>query len=145
MRLVIQRVGRTSVVINNSEEREIEKGLLVYLGVKKNENKSKIEKAVSKLLKLRFFENEEGKLKKNIQDIDGSIMLISNFSLYATSKKGTTLSFDESANKEEAKEIYDMFLGTLKENYKKVVSGEFRTNMDITSINLGPVNVVLDF
>lgn len=145
MRLVIQRVGRTSVVINNSEKREIEKGLLVYLGVKKNEDKSKIEKAVSKLLKLRFFENEEGKLKKNIQDIDGSIMLISNFSLYATSKKGTTLSFDESANKEEAKEIYDMFLGTLKENYKKVVSGEFRTNMDITSINLGPVNVVLDF
>ncbi len=145
MRLVIQRVGRTSVVINNSEEREIEKGLLVYLGVKKNEDKSKIEKAVSKLLKLRFFENEEGKLKKNIQDIDGSIMLISNFSLYATSKKGTTLSFDESANKEEAKEIYDMFFGTLKENYKKVVSGEFRTNMDITSINLGPVNVVLDF
>lgn len=145
MRLVIQRVGKTSVVINNSEKREIEKGLLVYLGVKKNEDKSKIEKAVSKLLKLRFFENEEGKLKKNIQDIDGSIMLISNFSLYATSKKGTTLSFDESANKEEAKEIYDMFLGTLKENYKKVVSGEFRTNMDITSINLGPVNVVLDF
>lgn len=145
MRLVIQRVGRTSVVINNSEEREIEKGLLVYLGVKKNEDKSKIEKVVSKLLKLRFFENEEGKLKKNIQDIDGSIMLISNFSLYATAKKGTTLSFDESANKEEAKEIYDMFLGTLKENYKKVVSGEFRTNMDITSINLGPVNVVLDF
>jgi len=145
MRLVIQRVGKTSVVINNSEKREIEKGLLVYLGVKKNEDKSKIEKAVSKLLKLRFFENEEGKLKKNIQDIDGSIMLISNFSLYATSKKGTTLSFDESANKEEAKEIYDMFLGTLKENYKKVVSGEFRTNMNITSINLGPVNVVLDF
>lgn len=145
MRLVIQRVGRTSVVINNSEKREIEKGLLVYLGVKKNEDKSKIEKAVSKLLKLRFFENEEGKLKKNIQDIDGSIMLISNFSLYATAKKGITLSFDESANKEEAKEIYDMFLGTLKENYKKVVSGEFRTNMDITSINLGPVNVVLDF
>lgn len=145
MRLVIQRVGKTSVVINNSEKREIEKGLLVYLGVKKNEDKSKIEKVVSKLLKLRFFENEEGKLKKNIQDIDGSIMLISNFSLYATSKKGTTLSFDESANKEEAKEIYDMFLGTLKENYKKVVSGEFRTNMDITSINLGPVNVVLDF
>lgn len=145
MRLVIQRVGKTSVVINNSEKREIEKGLLVYLGVKKDEDKSKIEKAVSKLLKLRFFENEEGKLKKNIQDIDGSIMLISNFSLYATSKKGTTLSFDESANKEEAKEIYDMFLGTLKENYKKVVSGEFRTNMDITSINLGPVNVVLDF
>lgn len=145
MRLVIQRVGKTSVVINNSEKREIEKGLLVYLGVKKNEDKSKIEKAVSKLLKLRFFENEEGKLKKNIQDIDGSIMLISNFSLYATSKKGTILSFDESANKEEAKEIYDMFLGTLKENYKKVVSGEFRTNMDITSINLGPVNVVLDF
>ena len=132
-------------MINNSEKREIEKGLLVYLGVKKNEDKSKIEKAVSKLLKLRFFENEEGKLKKNIQDIDGSIMLISNFSLYATAKKGTTLSFDESANKEEAKEIYDMFLGTLKENYKKVVSGEFRTNMDITSINLGPVNVVLDF
>jgi hypothetical protein len=145
MRLVIQRVGKTSVVINNSEKREIEKGLLVYLGVKKNEDKSKIEKAVSKLLKLRFFENEEGKLKKNIQDIDGSIMLISNFSLYATAKKGTTLSFDESANKEEAKEIYDMFLGTLKENYKKVVSGEFRTNMNITSINLGPVNVVLDF
>lgn len=145
MRLVIQRVGKTSVVINNSEKREIEKGLLVYLGVKKNEDKSKIEKAVSKLLKLRFFENEEGKLKKNIQDIDGSIMLISNFSLYATAKKGTTLSFGESANKEEAKEIYDMFLGTLKENYKKVVSGEFRTNMNITSINLGPVNVVLDF
>lgn len=93
MRLVIQRVGKTSVVINNSKKREIEKGLLVYLGVKKDEDKSKIEKAVSKLLKLRFFENEEGKLKKNIQDIDGSIMLISNFSLYATAKKRDYIKF----------------------------------------------------
>ncbi len=145
MRLLIQKVKFSSVVINDNEKRSINYGLLVYLGVKKDDDASKIEKAVSKLLKLRFFENNEGKLKLNILDVNGEIMLISNFSLYATSKKGTTLSFDDSANKELAKELYDKFLIELKSRYDKVITGEFRTNMDITSLNNGPVNVILDF
>lgn len=145
MRLLIQRVKFSNVVIDYMEKREINEGLLVYLGVKTGEDESKIDKAVSKLLKLRFFENEEGKLKKNIQDIDGQIMLISNFSLYAKSDKGTTLSFDDCANKQEAKVIYDKFLDKLKKEYTKIIPGEFRTNMDITSLCNGPVNVVLDF
>lgn len=145
MRLLIQRVNYSTLVINNSEKREIKEGLLVYLGVKKDDDETKIKKAVSKLLKLRFFENEEGKLKLNIQDIKGEIMIISNFSLYAKSTKGTTLSFDDSANKELAVKIYDEFVLELKKNYDKVIQGEFRTNMDITSLNKGPVNVILDF
>lgn len=145
MRLLIQRVSFSSVVIDNNEKRDIKEGLLVYLGIKKDDDDSKIEKAVSKLLKLRFFENKEGKLKLNILDVNGEIMLISNFSLYATSKKGTTLSFDDSANKEKAKQLYDKFLNELKRRYDKVITGEFRTNMEITSLNNGPVNVVLDF
>ena len=83
MKLIIQRVDYATVNINNDETRKIGKGLLVYLGVKKGEDEKILEKAVSKLLKLRFFENEEGKLKLNIQDVDGEILLISNFSLYA--------------------------------------------------------------
>lgn len=144
MKLIIQRVDYATVNINNDETRKIGKGLLVYLGVKKGEDEKILEKAVSKLLKLRFFENEEGKLKLNIQDVDGEILLISNFSLYAKAEKGTTLSFDNCANKEEAKQIYDKFLKILKDKYTKVTTGEFRTTMLINSLSNGPVNVILD-
>ena len=145
MKLLIQRVLFSSVVINNKEKRDAKAGLLVYLGIKKGDDIQKIDKAVSKLLKLRFFENQEGKLKLSIKDIDGSIMLIPNFTLYANADKGTTLSFDDSANFEEAKPFYDKFLDKLKLEYENVVSGEFRTNMDITALATGPVNVILEF
>ncbi len=145
MKLLIQRVDYANICINNSEIREIKKGLLVYMGIKKEELDENIEKAVKKLLKIGFFENEEGKLKKSIVDIQGDILIVPNFSLYAKSKKGTTLSFDESANFEYANMIYDKFLSILKEKYSNIKTGEFRTQMDIVSKANGPVNVILEF
>ncbi len=145
MRLLIQRVSFADITIDNVEKKEMKEGLLVYLGVKKDDTDKNIDKAVNKLLKLRFFENEEGRLKKNIQDISGNIMIVSSFTLYANGDKGTTLSFDNSANHELAKEIYDIFVKKLKSEYNRVVTGKFRSNMDIISNATGPVNVILDF
>ncbi|WP_068268618.1 D-aminoacyl-tRNA deacylase [Caviibacter abscessus] len=145
MRLLIQRVDYADILINNTEKRNIKKGLLVYVGVKKEESQDRVLKAVDKLLKLGFFENEEGKLKKSIVDISGDILVVPNFSLYATSKKGKTLSFDGSANFEYANKIYDEFIEKLKSQYKNIVTGEFKTQMDTISKSNGPVNVILDF
>lgn len=145
MRLLIQRVDYASIFINKLEKRDICKGLLVYVGIKKDEEELSISKAVDKLLKLGFFEDEEGKLKKSIVDISGDIMIVPNFSLYASSKKGKTLSFDLSANFEYANKIYDEFVEKLKLRYNNVVTGEFRTQMDTISKSNGPVNVILDF
>lgn len=145
MRLLIQRVDYAEVVINGTEKRGINKGLLVYVGIKKDETVNSVDKAVDRLLKLGFFENEEGKLKKSIVDILGDIMVIPNFSLYASHKKGKTLSFDESANFGYANKIYDEFIEKLKLQYKHIITGEFRTQMDTISKSDGPVNVILDF
>ncbi len=145
MRLLIQRVTFADIIIDNKEKKEMKEGLLVYLGVKKEDDEKYIDKAVNKLLKLRFFEDEDGRLKKNIQDINGNIMVVSSFTLYAKGDKGTTLSFDESANHELAKKIYDVFVNKLNLEYTNVVTGKFRSNMDILSNATGPVNVILDF
>lgn len=144
MRLLIQRVSFSNVKTEKIDSK-INKGLLVYLGIKKGDEVNQIPKAISKLLKLRFFENEDGRLKLNIKDIDGSIMLISNFSLYAKADKGTTLSFDDSENSIRAKELYDIFLAELKKEYAKVENGQFQADMKIESLADGPVNVILDF
>ncbi|WP_067139904.1 D-aminoacyl-tRNA deacylase [Oceanivirga salmonicida] len=145
MKLLIQRVSFANITINSDIEKKMEYGLLVYLGIKKDDDYTNIDKAINKLLKLRFFENEEGKLKKNIKDINGSIMVVSSFSLYAKADKGTTLSFDDSANHELAQKIYDKFVENLKIEYDKVVTGKFKSDMDIISNATGPVNVILEF
>lgn len=144
MRLLVQRVSKANITIDKKLKRDMQEGLLVYLGIKKNENEEVIKKAVDKLLKLRFFENEEGKLKKSIIEICGKILVVSNFTLYGTSKKGTTLSFDESANFDEAKRIYDMFLEELNEKYSNYITGEFGSYMEIEAISDGPVNVLIE-
>ncbi len=145
MKLLIQKVSFANITINKSIKREMGEGLLVYLGIKKGDEPIIIDKAINKLLKVRFFDDEEGRLKKNIKDISGSIMIVPNFSLYARSEKGRTLNFDHSANHEVAQKLYDEFVEKLKIEYDKVVTGEFRSNMDIISSAAGPVNVILEF
>lgn len=145
MRLLIQRVSDSSITIDNKETKDIKEGLLVYIGIKKDDDNTNIKKAISKLLSLRFFEDENGKLKKNIQDINGHIMLVSNFSLYAKADKGTTLSFDEVKNWSEAVVIYEEFVNELKKCFANVVTGQFKSYMEIKANAIGPVNVILDF
>lgn len=145
MRLIVQRVGNAKITINNEITRQMQQGLVVYLGIKKGENINVIDKAISKLLKLRFFENEDGKLKLNVQDVNGSILVVSNFSLYARYDKGTSLSFDDVEDMNVASLIYDEFVKKLKSQYSNIITGEYRTNMDILSLAQGPINVILEF
>lgn len=89
--------------------------------------------------------NEDGKLKLNIKDINGNILVVSNFSLYARYDKGTSLSFDDVEDAQIAKLVYNKFVEKLKSEYPNVITGEYQSHMDIQSIATGPVNVILEF
>lgn len=144
MRLLVQRVKEAKVVFENDSFNEISNGLLVYLGVHKNDLEKDIDKSIDKLLKLRIFENELGKLDKSVLDLNYEIMIISNFSLYASLKKGNRPSFTETANARFAEEMYEKFIGKLIEKNVNFKSGIFQSNMKIYSVNDGPLNLILD-
>ncbi|VWL85765.1 D-aminoacyl-tRNA deacylase [Oceanivirga miroungae] len=148
MKLLVSRVKYADILIDNKIKRTIQKGILVYVGFSIEDEKideKVIDKSINKILSLRFFEDESGKLKKNVVEENKEIMIVSNFSLYARNKKGTSLDFTKSLNSESAKLIYDKFLKELKNRYEKVVSGEFKSDMQITSLADGPLNVILEY
>ncbi|MCI1274218.1 MAG: D-aminoacyl-tRNA deacylase [Clostridiaceae bacterium] len=139
MKALIQRVKRASVTINENIYSSIGQGLLIFLGVEKQDEKSNAEALAEKILKLRIFEDENEKMNKSVKDVSAEILVVSQFTLCGDTKKGTRPSFDKAASPEIANELYEYFVKCIKQSNLKTETGKFRAMMDIELINDGPV------
>ncbi len=144
MKALIQRVKKASVTIDNELYSEIEKGILVFLGVTKDDTIENSQKLVQKVLALRIFEDENEKMNFSISDIKGQILVVSQFTLCADCKKGTRPSFDTAAAPDIAAKLYENFVEQLKQSGLVVKTGKFRTMMDVSLINDGPVTIMVE-
>ncbi len=145
MKLVIQRVNKAQVVLEDgSVSGSIGKGLLILFGVGQGDTKEMAERYADKLIKLRIFEDENGKTNKSIGDVDGNFLVVSQFTLYADCKKGTRPSFTNAAPAEEAEAMYEYFMHCLSTRYRVVQHGVFGAMMQVSLENDGPFTVVWD-
>ena len=145
MRAVIQRVSKASVTIDGNIKSEIKSGLLVLLGIEERDTDYDIEWLAKKIIQLRIFSDVEGKMNLSVQDIAGDILVISQFTLFASTKKGNRPSFLRSAKPDSAIPLYEQFLRELKDQFgKEIYSGEFGADMKVELINDGPVTIIID-
>lgn len=145
MRIVIQRVERASVKINETISGAIEHGLLLLAGIHETDTKKEIDWCCRKISKLRIFEDEDGKMNRSVQDVGGGLLVVSQFTLYGNSEKGNRPSFIEAAKPDKAEPLYDYMVEKLKNESGVIVeSGEFGAMMDVELINSGPVTLILE-
>lgn len=144
MRAVLQRVTSSKVVVDGEIVGSIEKGLNVLLGISKEDTIEDIPYLKDKIIKLRIFEDEEGKMNKSLLDVGGEILLISQFTLYGDCRKGRRPNFMEALGGEEANKIYDEFVKSLKGTGIKVETGIFGAHMDVSIENDGPVTLIVE-
>ncbi len=145
MRLVIQRVKKASLKIENIEKACIAEGLLIFVGIEEADGVDDIDYLTTKILNLRIFEDEEKKMNLSLLDIKGELLLVSQFTLFASTKKGNRPSFIKAAKPEKAKQLYNDFILACKACLgKKVQTGVFGANMQINLENSGPVTIILD-
>ncbi len=145
MKLVIQRVIEARVIVNQNIVAEISKGLLVLLGITHTDSSQDVSYLVKKLLALRIFEDEQGKMNLSVSDIQGEILVVSQFTLYADTHKGNRPSFVQAARPEVAIPLYEEFLQKLKSQSKLgIQSGIFGADMKVHLINDGPVTIIVD-
>lgn len=145
MRVVVQRVNKSSVSVGGEITGAVEKGYNVLLGVMQGDSKAQAEILAAKIAKLRVFEDEDGKMNRSITDIGGGILVISQFTLCADIKKGNRPSFTDSAPPQEANELYEYFCECLKANGISLVEkGVFAAEMIVSIENDGPVTIVMD-
>ena len=145
MRVVIQRVRKASVKINDEIVGEIQQGLLVLLGIEHVDSELDADYLIQKLIHLRIFGDDEGKMNLSVSDISGGVLIVSQFTLFADTKKGNRPSFIRSARPEQAIPLYDYFLSQLKKSFSgKIKKGVFGGDMQVELINDGPVTIILD-
>jgi D-tyrosyl-tRNA(Tyr) deacylase len=145
MRAVIQRVQKASVLINGKESHQIGQGLVVFLGIEESDHSGDIEWLSGKITRLRVFGDENGVMNLSVMDIKGELMLISQFTLHASTKKGNRPSYIRSAKPEIAVPLYEEFISRLTaDTGKPPVTGVFGAHMDVELINDGPVTIWID-
>ncbi len=144
MKAVIQRVKNASVTIDEELYSSIGAGMLVFFCVEKGDSADKIDWFVSKISSLRIFEDEEGKMNKSIQDIEGELLIVSQFTLASDCRKGTRPSFDNAEKPDTAQKMYETFINKLKSIKLPVKTGKFAAMMQISLVNDGPVTFVLN-
>ena len=145
MRAVIQRVRSASVAVKNNTIAQIDKGLLILLGVETQDNPEDVLWLANKIVQLRIFTDENSLMNKSVIDIDGEILIVSQFTLHAKTKKGNRPSFVKTANPEVAIPLYSMIIDELsKKANNKVQSGQFGENMQVSLCNDGPVTILMD-
>jgi len=144
MIVVIQRVLRGSVKIGDKKISEIGKGYVILIGFCKEDKEEYLEKMANKIKNLRVFEDEEGKMNKSIHEVNGEILLIPNFTLCSSLKKGRRPSFDKAMEVEKAKEFFELFTGYLRNIGINVKTGIFGAKMEVEIINDGPVTFILN-
>ena len=144
MKFVIQRVPHADVVVDGNELGRIGKGFMVLIGVSKDDNETIADNMVDKMIKLRIFEDENGKTNLSLDDVGGELLLISQFTLYANCKKGNRPSFIDAGAPDEANALYEYIIERCKERVNVVERGEFGADMKVSLLNDGPFTIVLD-
>lgn len=145
MRVVIQRAAKASVTINEKETRSIGKGLMILLGIENADGEEDISWLVNKIVNLRIFDDEKGVMDQSVMDIDGEIMVVSQFTLHARTKKGNRPSYVDAAKPDVSIPLYEQFKETSSKALgKPVVSGEFGASMAVKLVNDGPVTIIID-
>lgn len=144
MRFIIQRVSNSKVTIDNEIRGQIGKGFMVLIGVGESDTKEITDKMIHKMINLRIFEDENGKTNLGLKDVGGSLLLISQFTLYADCKRGNRPSFVKAGAPDMAKELYEYIISKCKEEIEIVEQGEFGADMKVELLNDGPFTVLLD-
>ena len=144
MKAVIQRVSSASVEVDNKMVSQINQGMLVLLGIGLADEQTDSEFVIKKMLNLRIFSDAEDKMNKSIQEIDGEILLVSQFTLYANLKKGNRPSFTDAMPPDRSEPFYGQFVQTLQAQYPHVQTGIFGAYMQVSLINDGPVTIIID-
>ena len=145
MRAVIQRVSRSNVKVNGNTLGQTSLGLLILLGIEDIDDRTDVEWLAKKIVGLRIFSDEEGKMNLNIEAVEGELLVISQFTLHASTKKGTRPSFTKAARPEQAIPLYESFIKECEKLIgKRVERGEFGANMQVELVNDGPVTITID-
>ena len=144
MKFVIQRVTEASVTIDGRVSGQIGKGFLVFIGVGQEDTKEIADKFIKKLIGLRIFDDEEGKTNLALKDVDGQLLLVSQFTLYANCKKGNRPSFVEAGAPQQAEELYEYIVEECRKQVLVVETGEFGADMKVSLLNDGPFTIILD-
>lgn len=144
MKIVLQRVSSASVKVDSETVGSIQHGLLLLIGFSSNDTQESILPTLEKIVKLRIFSDEEGKMNKGILDVNGSVLIISQFTLYADTRKGNRPSFIEAARPEQAIPLYEFFISEMKKRVAIVQTGIFGADMKVELLNDGPVTIVFD-
>ena len=145
MKVVIQRVTKASVTINGSVNGAIQKGLLVFVGIEEADNMEDISWLSNKIINLRIFDDDKGVMNLSLKEIGGNILLISQFTLHATTKKGNRPGYSKAARPELAIPLYQAFINQLQKDLEKeIATGEFGADMKVELLNDGPVTIVID-
>lgn len=144
MRAVVQRVTRASVAVDSEIVGEIDRGLLVLLGVTHADKKQDADYLIDKIVTLRIFDDADGKMNRSLADTGAGMLIVSQFTLYGDTRGGRRPSFIAAAPGGEAKELYEYFVTKAKEETATVATGEFGAMMDVELVNCGPVTILLD-
>ncbi|MEH0021253.1 MAG: D-aminoacyl-tRNA deacylase [Desulfobacter sp.] len=144
MRAVVQRVDHAGVTVDGKEISRIGQGLLVLLGVARDDTEKQADYLADKIVHLRVFEDDQGKMNRSLKDINGELLVVSQFTLLGDCRKGRRPSFTGAAPAEAAQRLYTYFAGTATASGVAVKTGQFQANMDISLLNQGPVTLILE-
>ena len=144
MRLVIQRVKESTVTVKGSTTGSIRSGLLVLIGIAREDTRAEADYMLDKLLGLRIFSDDSGKMNRNIGESGGALLLVSQFTLYGDCRKGRRPSFDRAAPPEQAQTLYEYFVESARRGTVPVETGIFQASMEVHLVNDGPVTILLD-
>ena len=144
MKFVIQRVNHASVTVDGVITGQISKGLLVFIGVGQNDTKETADQFLKKMLGLRIFEDENGKTNRSISDVNGELLLVSQFTLYANCRKGNRPSFTDAGSPQLAEELYEYLISEAKKIVPVVQTGVFGADMKVELVNDGPITIIID-
>jgi D-aminoacyl-tRNA deacylase len=144
VRAVVQRVSEANVLIQDESVGRIGRGLLIFLGIGKQDTARDIEWTADKIVNLRIFETQEGKMDQSLLDIGGALLIVSQFTLYGDCRKGRRPSFSDAMDANAAKSFFELFVKKTKEKVADVQTGVFQAMMQVSLTNDGPVTIVLD-
>ena len=144
MRAVVQRVSKASVTIAQQEVGKIDQGLVILLGIHEKDTQDDVDYLVKKIAQMRIFEDEQGKMNRSVEDVEGQILSVSQFTLFADTKKGNRPSFISAARPETAIPLYEAFNEGIRNRGITVATGQFGADMAVSLINDGPVTIIID-
>jgi len=144
MRAVLQRVHRAEVAVSGNSVARIEKGILALVAISREDTPEDLRWMARKIVELRIFNDSQGKLNLSLQDIDGELLVVSQFTLYGDCRKGRRPSYSKAAPPAEAEKMYEEFIKTVRQIIPGVRSGQFQAMMDVSLVNDGPVTLILD-